>query len=54
MTSLSETPRSQWGDRILAGTPLGRMGEGSDISNAALFLASDASSWISGHTLDLC
>jgi len=50
---LSEIPRSQKGKEILSGIPLGRMGEGSDISNAALFLASDASSWTTGHTLIL-
>jgi NAD(P)-dependent dehydrogenase (short-subunit alcohol dehydrogenase family) len=33
------------------GTPLGRIGEPEDISNAALFLASDMASWITGHTL---
>lgn len=33
------------------GTPLGRLGEPHDIANAALFLASDMASWITGQTL---
>jgi len=31
--------------------PLGRIGEPEDVVGAALFLASDASSWVTGHTL---
>jgi NAD(P)-dependent dehydrogenase (short-subunit alcohol dehydrogenase family) len=50
-TPISEVPRSQREKDILSGIPLGRMGEARDISNAALFLASDASSWITGQTL---
>ncbi len=33
------------------GTPLGRIGEPDDIANAALFLAGDMSSWITGQTV---
>lgn len=33
--------------------PLGRLGEPNDVAEAALFLASDASSWITGITLDI-
>ena len=36
---------------IAKSLPLGRLGEPGDIANAALFLASDAASWITGSTL---
>jgi len=36
---------------ILANISLGRFGETNDVIGAALFLASDAASWITGHTL---
>jgi NAD(P)-dependent dehydrogenase (short-subunit alcohol dehydrogenase family) len=38
-------------ERMAKRTPLGRLGEPQDIGSAALFLASDLSSWITGHTL---
>ena len=37
--------------KLLADVPLGRFGEPDDIIGTALFLASDAASWITGHTL---
>ena len=52
-TPISERSRSQRGREILSGIPLGRIGNATDVSNAALFLASEASSWITGHTLIL-
>jgi len=36
---------------MLKHTPMGRLGEGRDIANAALFLCSPASSWVSGQIL---
>lgn len=36
---------------MLKHTPLGRLGEGSDIAAAALYLAAPASAWVSGQVL---
>ncbi len=38
-------------DAVSAMVPMHRLGEPADIANAALFLASDAASWITGTTL---
>jgi len=38
---------------LAQGFPLGRIGQPADVASAALFLASNASSWITGATLDI-
>ncbi|QFY07489.1 glucose 1-dehydrogenase [Nonomuraea phyllanthi] len=40
-------------DRMLAEHPLGRLGTPLDVANVAAFLASDASSWLTGLTIDV-
>jgi NAD(P)-dependent dehydrogenase (short-subunit alcohol dehydrogenase family) len=40
-------------DALLARTPMGRAGEPADLTGALVFLASDASRFITGHTLSV-
>jgi NAD(P)-dependent dehydrogenase (short-subunit alcohol dehydrogenase family) len=50
----TDLARALWetGEEFIAGrTPLKRLGVPDDIAGAALFLASDMASWITGHTL---
>lgn len=39
--------------KVAGGLPLRRIGTPEDVAQAALFLASDVSGWITGHTLDV-
>jgi NAD(P)-dependent dehydrogenase (short-subunit alcohol dehydrogenase family) len=50
-TRLSEALWKQDEDRVAGATPLGRIGEPSDVAGAVTFLASDQSSWITGTTV---
>jgi 3-oxoacyl-[acyl-carrier protein] reductase len=44
-------PDEQFKDQFLARASVKRLGEPEDIAKAALFLASEDSSWISGETV---
>jgi NAD(P)-dependent dehydrogenase (short-subunit alcohol dehydrogenase family) len=52
----TDLSRNDWDDSEIrtqreAAIPLGRLEETSDLVGAALFLASDASAYVSGHTM---
>lgn len=56
---LIETPRTSKNRRpeqlaqLLTNVPLGRMGRPEEVAEVALFLASDAASWITGTVIDI-
>jgi len=41
----------EFGEKLIAGTPLGRFGEPEDIAPLAIFLASDDAHWITGESI---
>lgn len=41
----------EFGERLVAGTPLGRFGEPADIAPLAVFLASEEARWITGESI---
>lgn len=41
----------EFGEKLIAGTPLGRFGEPKDIAKLALFLASEDSEWVTGESI---
>jgi len=49
-TDFAKVLVDNFGDALAKALPTGRLGEPEDIANLALFLASDAASWITGDT----
>ncbi|MFN8532961.1 MAG: glucose 1-dehydrogenase [Dehalococcoidia bacterium] len=54
MTDLLRQTSEENIQRMLANTPLGRIGDPRDIANAVLFLASEEASYMTGQTLIVC
>jgi NAD(P)-dependent dehydrogenase (short-subunit alcohol dehydrogenase family) len=54
MTDLLRQTSEENIQRMLANTPLGRIGDPGDVANAVLFFASDESSYVTGQTLIVC
>ena len=50
-TDMTKVLSDEQRNAMLAGVPLGRLGDGSDIANAVLFLSSEAGGYITGETL---
>jgi 3-oxoacyl-[acyl-carrier protein] reductase len=42
---------SEMGKQLIAGTPLGRLGQPDDIAKVVTFLASDDAAWVTGETI---
>jgi 3-oxoacyl-[acyl-carrier protein] reductase len=50
-TAMTDVLNDQQKERILSGIPMAKMGQPEDIAAAVAFLASEESSYITGHTL---
>ncbi|MBV0894134.1 SDR family NAD(P)-dependent oxidoreductase [Microbacterium sp. NC79] len=50
---LGDRTPEQWAEYVSATIPMARMGAPDDIADAALFLLSDAASWVTGQSLNV-
>ncbi|MFQ5431744.1 MAG: 3-oxoacyl-[acyl-carrier-protein] reductase [Nitrospinota bacterium] len=53
VSDMTETMEEKARNAIIESIPLGRLGKPEDVANAALFLASSASDYITGHVLQV-
>ena len=52
-TAMTDALTDKVKEELLAKIPLGRLGGAADVANGVLFLASNAASYITGHTLNI-
>jgi 3-oxoacyl-[acyl-carrier protein] reductase len=52
-TEMTEGLSQELKEKMIARTPLRRMGTAADVANAIKFLVSDEASFITGHVLDV-
>lgn len=52
-TEWGQTVNAEWQERVLSQTPLHRWGQPADIAHAALFLASDQATFITGQIINV-
>jgi 3-oxoacyl-[acyl-carrier protein] reductase len=51
MTSVATRGKAPGGKKVIASTPLGRLGTPADIARVVIFLASDDSAWVTGEII---
>jgi len=50
-TKMTKSINEEFKKKLIENIPMGKLGNGNDIANCAIFLASDLSSYITGETI---
>ena len=50
-TKMTKSINEEFKKKLIENIPMGKLGNGNDIANCAVFLASDLSSYITGETI---
>jgi len=50
-TKMTKNINEEFKKKLIENIPMGKLGNGNDIANCAIFLASDLSSYITGETI---